>query len=128
MIWLSVLLLLAAMLGLTLLLRYAVTRAGQVVGKSTYERHTAAEEILSSGGVPGSWRGGHLRPPYPPEAGRGFVRRLDELIRHFERAPVFDSEPTRQLLLEDLRAARARWEKGEWEVSETEPPGVSPPS
>lgn len=129
MIWLSMLLLLVAMLGLTLLLRFAVGRMGRVVGRATYELHTAAEEIVSSGRVPLSWRGSHDQPPYPPDAGRGFVRRLDDLIRHFERAPVFDSEQTRALLLEDLRAARARWQKGEWDFLMSEnPAGVSRPS
>jgi hypothetical protein len=125
MLWLSMLVLLVAMVGFTLLFRWTVTRVGGVLGKATYERHSAAEEIVGSGRVPASWRG-REEPPYSQEAAGSFLRRLDQLIRSFERAPVFDSEETRKMLLEDLRAARARWARGEWE--ETRQAAVEPSS
>jgi len=84
------------------------------VGKVTYERHSAAEEILATGGVPAAWRLNAGAPPFAPGLGRKLVRRLDELVKYFERAPVFEDEESRAFLLDELRAARVRWAKGEW--------------
>jgi hypothetical protein len=128
MIGLWILLLLLVMLGFTMLFRAAVGRMGQVVGKATYQRHTSAEEIVSSGRVPASWRGARPGPPYADDARRVYLRRLDDLIRYFGKAPVFDTEETRQLLLGQLRAARERWERGEWQDPSAGSAAVSGPS
>ena len=105
-------------IGVTLLFSYllklSVDRIGKLVGKVTYERHSAAEEILATGGVPASWRRSAGGPPFVPELERKLLRRLDELVKYFERAPVFEDEESRAFLLDELRAARARWGKGEW--------------
>lgn len=127
MLWLSALFLVVAMVGFTLLFRWTVTRVGGVLGKATYERHSAAEEIVSSGRVPAAWRG-DAAPPYAEEAAREYLKRLDRLTRSFERAPVFDSEETRKVLLADLRAVRARWARGEWEGTPEGEAGASSPS
>ena len=131
MLWLWALLLLAVLSGFVFLLKLAVTRMGGLVGRVTYERHTAAEGILATGRVPESWRkaagGGGAEPASPSEL-RLYLHRLDELMRYFEHAPVFDEEPTRRLLLEELRAARSRWERGIWETPEGEPREAVPPA
>ena len=85
-------------------------------------------QIVSTGGVPAAWREEAGAPPYLPETRRRLLRKLDDLIRSFERAPVFDSEETRRVLLADLRASRERWARGEWEALETERAEPIPPS
>jgi hypothetical protein len=114
MIWITMLLFIGVTLLFSYLLKLSLDRIGKLVGKVTYERHSAAEEILATGGVPASWRRSTEGPPFAPDLERKLFRRLDELVKYFERAPVFEEEESRAFLLEELRAARVRWGKGEW--------------
>lgn len=116
MLWVSLGLFLVLVAVMVLTLKAGVGRLGAALGESTAVRHRAAEHILETGGIPETWRpSGRVgeRPPTPDEA-RVYLRRLDVLMRYFRRAPVFDTESTRAMLLDGLAETRERWLRGVW--------------
>jgi hypothetical protein len=120
MLWLAGLLLIVTFVGFTLLFKLGTSRMGALLGKATFDRHRAAEEILSSGRVPASWQRVYGPPPYGSDLQRRVHRRLERLLRYFKSAPVFDGEESRTVLMEELRAAQSRWAAGIWELPESE--------
>lgn len=115
---------------------------GASLGRVVSARHHAAEELSETGSVPSAWirrheaaqrRARRLRRGKLDDAS---VARLEEraktqalkgladLIEYFRRAPVFDSEETRQQMLATLIEIGNRWEQQNWrEMVEA---GVSP--
>ena len=93
-----------------LLGRFAVVFAARRFGKLTSGRHREAEYILETGKAPPTWvrrapgaaaDNEHLR--------RRLLRNLDQLARHFARAPVFEDESARALFLQQLETVRSGW-------------------
>jgi hypothetical protein len=116
-----VLLFLAAAVMLTLLGFVSSRRIGAVVGRVTRERHAAAEELLNTGRVPAAW----LRRTSPaaadaasfaptPAEKRRLLRRLDELARQFQHAPVFEDDESRTVVLDGFKEIRDRWAVDDW--------------
>src|SRR5512145_2028738 len=111
-----VLLFLAAAVMLALLGYVSSRCIGAVVGRVTRERHAAAEEILNTGRVPAAWlrqrtpQAPDAAPPAPtPAEKRRLLRRLDDLARQFEHAPVFEDDESRTVVLAGFREIRDRW-------------------
>lgn len=108
---------------------------GSALGKTVRARHKAAEEILNTGNVPAEWRrdydkrrrkhaGSGSGPEDAPDsnvlwrlhaqAKKQALKRMDDLLKYFARAPVFDSEDTRKELIQELRDVQARWKESDW--------------
>lgn len=84
---------------LTLSVKAGVFLMGRRAGAQIARRHREAEHIIESGEPPDTWPGSHNRIP-----------RLDGLIAYFRQSPLVADEPTREFLLNELRAVRQTWE------------------
>lgn len=93
---------------------------GSVLGKTVHQRHKAAEHIIETGRLPASWQSECAKKSDAKACALG---RIDDLVKYFERAPVFDTEETRRELLSDLEHARETWESLSWEELTREPDG-----
>ena len=114
---------------MTLLVRKTVRYVGESLGKQVFRRHKDAELIIETRRVPPEWYEGWARAPEkargalegPPEsedeqklARTRFVDRLDELVRYFRHAPVFENDMAKQILLEELAQIRSAWMEAPW--------------
>jgi hypothetical protein len=120
--------------------RQTILGLGKKLGGSVFARHKQAQHIVDTGTVPADWarkiqgsgsdrpRGSHVQGPSDPRRDRA-VRMLAELQAYFRRAPVFDTESTRALLLRRLQEVEREWAVKEWrEISpDTPEPHGSPP-
>jgi len=100
---------------------------GKALGRTVYERHRCAEQILEDGRMPSSWyqefEQSYAKREAPNPGNREFrirtrrhcIRRLDGLLKYFDKAPVFESEEARRMLLADLRNTRERWADAVWQ-------------
>jgi hypothetical protein len=94
--------------------RFAVSFTARQFGKVVGERHMSAEYVMETGRAPPPW----VRPALVAvgddvQVRRRLLHNLDELVRYFARAPVFENEPARVLFLERLETVRAAWDKAE---------------
>jgi hypothetical protein len=113
----------------TLLLKRGVNLIGAILGRTVSDRHHAAEHILNTGTMPDPWiapfdskmdaleadhelaadeRSQRLAK-LEADAKRHSLRRIDDLLRYFARAPVFADDHSREVLMNGLREARATW-------------------
>ena len=109
-----------------LAVKHGISIVGRQLGARVSQRHKWAEEVLQSGKVPQSWyldfaAGKGKRFPRGAEdrefrirARRYFLRRLDELVKYFNSAPVFDNDETRRMLIQELQEARRHWANDSW--------------
>jgi len=105
-----IILLLAMVVLLVLVTRFAAMASGKVLGATTAARHKAAEHIIATGQPPGEWIAALARRSRRGErARRALLARLDGLIGYFKTASVFEDEETRRILLHELRKARDAW-------------------
>ncbi len=100
---------------------------GKALGKTVYERHKYTEQILDDGRMPSSWYQKFERSAAgraaPDPGDREFrirtrkycIKRLDGLLKYFDKAPVFESEEARRMLLADLRNTRQQWADAVWQ-------------
>ena len=110
-------------------LNLAMRAAVRYVSHFVESRHRAVDCIVNGGCVPEAWAHGFVqsisamqRRAEPVErlerlgqqARSHFLRELDSLIRYFEHSGTFDSEQTRQILLEALREQRDQWVVANW--------------
>ena len=126
--------LLFAIVGFTIftyLLKKVLLKISDSVRDTVRIRHEAAEHILDNGRIPVAWaeettaRRRSLKEAYGGEAAvRDLaLKKIGQLIRYFEKAPVFENSATRRMLLDDLAEARNRWEVAEWpEIAPSSPP------
>ncbi len=96
------LLFLAFVAALTLCIKGFALVMGRLAGAQVRGRHELAEYILCTGEVPEQW----LTDPE-----ENIDEQMDQLISHFERSPMVADEPTRELLVRELRDTRQRWFK-----------------
>ena len=83
------------------------------------ERFRAADAIVNDHRVPATWlKASRARRGAGPEdevkAQALCLGKLDELTRYFRTSPFVDGEESREVLLQELQAAREAWEKGTW--------------
>lgn len=91
--------------------RLALKFAGRRFGKAMSERLISAQYIIETGKAPPPWtRGMSTARPGGKQDRSRLLHRLDELIRSFSRAPVFEDEAARLLFLERLGKVRSAWE------------------
>lgn len=106
---------LAFVILLTLLVKGFAMLMGRLAGAGVRQIHESAEYIIATGEIPRDWlqgearRVGWLRQMRRADPRQQIAGRMDRLITHFERSPLVEDEPTRQLLLSQLRAAHQRW-------------------
>ena len=101
---------------------------GAILGRTVSDRHHAAEHILNTGTIPEAWTApfdskmdaleadhelaadarSQRLAKLEADAKRHSLRRIDDLLRYFARAPVFDDH-SREVLMSGLREARATW-------------------
>ena len=79
----------------------------------------AAEAITSDHRVPEAWlKQGRIKPGASSRAearAKALVlKKLDTLIGYFRNCPFVDSEESREVLLNELRAVRKAWEGCTW--------------
>jgi hypothetical protein len=105
--WMMMFILLLALGLFTLFIKTSLNMAAKYVSRTTKLRHQDAEYILEHRLPPPAWkqRTGADKPQ------KYFNRDLDALIRYFSNAPVFDSEETRQMLLNDLKKIHGEWDQ-----------------
>ena len=112
-------------------LRWGVVIIGKVLGRVVYDRHRNAEHIINTGQVPDQWIGPYFKKMdearkkdgvdetererritvLDRKAKRNSIKRIDDLLRYFSRAPVFADDHSRRVLMEQLEAAKAQWLK-----------------
>jgi hypothetical protein len=110
--------------------RWGVVAIGKLLGRTVSERHHNAEYIISTGAVPEDWMAPYFQKidaiganhelsaadrerrsaEIEAQGKRESLRRLDDLLKYFRRAPVFEDDTARQLLLGQLRSAKEVWE------------------
>ena len=74
------------------------------------KKHRDAEYLIETGLIPFEWKrkkiirygGNYLRKKY-------VLRRIKKLIMYFKRSPLVDSEESRTILLNKLRAILSEW-------------------
>ena len=89
---------------LTLSIRAFATIMGRVAGRGVRYCHEKAEQIIATGEVPADWRASGRWGD-----GTNIDERMNRLIMHFEGSSLVADEPTRQLLIAELRAVQRRW-------------------
>ena len=116
---LSVAVMAVTILGTTLFMMWLSERSANA---SLTERFKDAETVVNEGRVPASWLGrsslfgafmqGRLGRAFAPQGAdkTRLLERLDDLILFFETCPFFDSEASRDALLDALWLERDRWE------------------
>lgn len=121
---------LGLLMGLTIFLMYVAVRwaSAQVTGDLARNLH-AGETVVNQQSVPADWSRPHQRRLRKLEAaGAGpadlnaaaedarahVLRKLDDLIRFYEKTNVVDSPETRRFLLAALREQHTRWQTLEW--------------
>ena len=82
-------------------------------------RFKAADEIVNDHRVPEAWlkasRVGRGPDPGAEDKAKALcLRNLDRLIGYFHNCPFVDSEERREVLLQELHAARATWKNRTW--------------
>lgn len=112
-------------------LRWGVVVIGKVLGRVVYDRHRNAEHIINTGQVPEQWTEPYFKKIdavrdleqvdeaererriaiLERRAKRNSIKRIDDLLRYFSRAPVFADDHSRRVLMEQLEAAKAQWLK-----------------
>ena len=100
-------------------LRWGVVIIGKVLGRVVYDRHRNAEYIINTGQVPEQWTEPYFKKideerriaALERKAKRNSIKRIDDLLRYFSRAPVFADDHSRRVLMEQLEAAKAQWLK-----------------
>lgn len=112
-------------------LRWGVVVIGKVLGRVVYDRHRNAEYIINTGQVPDQWTAPYFKKIdavrkleqvdesergrrisiLERRAKRNSIKRIDDLLRYFSRAPVFADDHSRRVLMEQLEAAKAQWLK-----------------
>ena len=112
-------------------LRWGVVIIGKVLGRVVYDRHRNAEYIINTGQVPEQWIGPYFKKmdeartkdgvgeterdrriaSLDRKAKRNSIKRIDDLLRYFSRAPVFADDHSRRVLMEQLESAKAQWLK-----------------
>ena len=112
-------------------LRWGVVIIGKVLGRVVYDRHRNAEHIINTGQVPEQWIGPYFKKmdeartkdgvdeterdrriaSLDRKAKRNSIKRIDDLLRYFSRAPVFADDHSRRVLMEQLESAKAQWLK-----------------
>ena len=112
-------------------LRWGVVIIGKVLGRVVYDRHRNAEYIINTGQVPDQWTEPFFKKIdemrkleqvddtererrisiLDRRAKRNSIKRIDDLLRYFSRAPVFADDHSRRVLKEQLEAAKAQWLK-----------------
>ena len=112
-------------------LRWGVVIIGKVLGRVVYDRHRNAEYIINTGQVPDQWTEPFFKKIdemrkleqvdetererrisiLDRRAKRNSIKRIDDLLRYFSRAPVFADDHSRRVLTEQLEAAKAQWLK-----------------
>lgn len=112
---------------LTLLFKKGMDKVGSVLGKTVFARHKAAEYVMDNHKVPPQWleewqkrkRGSLLRTNVQlsdEELIRKFaLKKLGDLIKYFQRAPVFENDHVRRTLLDDLYNVRGEWLNSQWQ-------------
>ncbi|MCG8477623.1 MAG: HAD hydrolase-like protein, partial [Spirochaetales bacterium] len=111
MLWLTLVLFLLIVFGLTFGVRGLSRFAGGAVGKSTLRVHRIAEMIYTTGRIPRSWVAQELETSHPSaeERARGEANRhIEKLIAHFGRSPAFADEASRRELVGSLATMRDR--------------------
>ena len=112
-------------------LRWGVVVIGKVLGRVVYDRHRNAEYIINTGQVPQEWTDPYFKKidvvrakeqvdegererriaMLERRAKRNSIKRIDDLLRYFSRAPVFADDHSRRVLMEQLKSAKAQWLK-----------------
>ena len=112
-------------------LRWGVVIIGKVLGRVVYDRHRNAEYIINTGQVPDQWTEPYFKKidearkkegvdetererriaSLDRKAKRNSIKRIDDLLRYFSRAPVFADDHSRRVLMEQLESAKAQWLK-----------------
>ena len=109
---------LAFVILLTLLVKGFAMLMGRFAGSGVRQIHESAEYIIATGEIPRDWLHGEargvrwLRRMRQADPRQQITGRMDRLITHFESSPLVADEPTRELLLSQLRAAHDRWMDG----------------
>ncbi len=113
-----------------LTLRLAVILMGRFAGVYVDKKHKAAETIVNTGRAPKDWTskferkikltkeagGSPSRIMAIKEKARGtLLKKIDQLTEYFKASTLVQDEETRQILLNELRKARRRWEEEDWE-------------
>ena len=101
----------------------------RVTGAALTDQFRAAESICA-GGFPAGWVAGIEREQFwrramrrPTSGTQLALARLDRLVPFFERGSFYEDATARDLLLSQLRQARARWAGMTWEDILRETPG-----
>ena len=95
---------------LTVLVRIGAAWIGRAAGRATRRRFEQAEHIIETGRPPEAWLGAAAKLG-DHRRRADLLRRLDGLLEFFRTSPVVADEPTRELLLNRLRAMREQWEQ-----------------
>jgi hypothetical protein len=85
---------------------------GRALGRTIADRVHAAEYIQRTGKVPPAWISVPASSTRPRDARRihaEVLKRLDELCRYYERAPVPEDAGAHAVVLLSLRKTRAEW-------------------
>ena len=112
-------------------LRWGVVVIGKILGRVVNDRHQNAEFIINTGQVPEQWTSEFYKKideinksagtndlekrkrvsSLESKAKRYSIKRINDLLKYFSRAPVFSDDYSRKVLMDQLQAAKKEWLK-----------------
>ena len=112
-------------------LRWGVVVIGKILGRVVNDRHQNAELIINTGQVPEQWASAFYKKidqinksteikdlekqkrvsSLESKAKRYSIKRINDLLKYFSRAPVFTDDYSRKVLMDQLQEAKKEWLK-----------------